>query len=152
MPKPQAAQAHEEKGARRLHTWKLHQMDWLQVHVAAEPGIMQGAVIQWFKRLREGDGIESLSHYPVRVRQHALADEEFAQMSAAMAIQPLAVCLRSAEFDLSSGLLLMRRCGHLPSLFPTLACSSSLNHRNFITNRMYLQIVCSGAGRVGSIR
>lgn len=65
---------------RRLHAWKLHQLGWTQVRIARALGVTQGAVSQWFKRFREGGGVEALRHHPAPGRQAALTDEQFAQI------------------------------------------------------------------------
>lgn len=41
---------------RRLRAWELHQEGWSQKKIAEALGVTQGAVSQWFRRVREGGG------------------------------------------------------------------------------------------------
>ena len=85
MSKAQANQANDWREARRIHAWELHRMGWSQLRIAEALGVTQGAVSQWFKRLRDGGGIEALHHHPAPGRQAALTDEQFAQIPALIA-------------------------------------------------------------------
>jgi transposase len=85
MPKTKAAPATEWRETRRFHAWELHQMGWSQQRIAESLGVTQGAVSQWFKRLRDGGGIEALRRHPAPGRQAALTDEQFAQIPALIA-------------------------------------------------------------------
>ena len=80
MSKAQVTQTNDWREIRRLHAWELHQMGWSQPRIAEALGVTQGAVSQWFKRFREGGGIEALRHHPAPGRQAALTDEQFAQI------------------------------------------------------------------------
>ncbi|MBI1282604.1 MAG: helix-turn-helix domain-containing protein [Anaerolineaceae bacterium] len=66
---------------RRLRAWELHQQGWSQAAIAAELGVTQGAVSQWLKRVREGDGgTASLRKNPVPGRRTALTAEQLSQL------------------------------------------------------------------------
>ena len=80
MPKAKAAQINDWREARRLHAWELHEMGWSQGRIAEALSVTQGAVSQWFKRFREGGGMEALRHHPAPGRQPALTNEQFAQI------------------------------------------------------------------------
>lgn len=47
---------------RRLRAWELHDQGWTGTRIAEALGVTQGAVSQWLKRAREGDGREALRH------------------------------------------------------------------------------------------
>jgi transposase len=85
MPRTQVARANDWRETRRLHAWELHEMGWSQQRIAEALGVTQGAVSQWFKRFRDGGGIEALRHQPAPGRQAALTDEQFAQIPALIA-------------------------------------------------------------------
>lgn len=80
MPKATPTPAHDWREARRLHAWELHEMGWSQQRIAKALGVTQGAVSQWFKRFRDGGGIEGLRHHPAPGRRAALTDEQFAHI------------------------------------------------------------------------
>jgi transposase len=84
MPKAKAILTNEWREARRFQAWELHELGWSQQRIAEALGVTQGAVSQWFKRLREG-GIEALRHHPAPGRQAALTNEQFAQIPALIA-------------------------------------------------------------------
>jgi len=65
---------------RRLRAWELHQEGWSQHQIAQALGITQGAVSQWFKRIREGGGPDALRHRPAPGRRAALTDEQLGQL------------------------------------------------------------------------
>jgi transposase len=79
---PKATPENEWREARRFYAWELHEMGWSQQRIAEAVGVTQGAVSQWFKRLRDGGGIEALRRHPAPGRQAALTDEQFAQIPA----------------------------------------------------------------------
>ncbi len=83
MPKAPSSVDWREK--RRLYAWELRQMGWSQRRIAEALGVTQGAVSQWFKRLRDGGSIEALRHRPAPGRQAALTDEQFAEIPALIA-------------------------------------------------------------------
>ena len=85
MPKANVMPTDAWREARRLHAWELHEMGWSQKRIAEALGVTQGAVSQWFKRFREGGGIEGLRHHPAPGRKAALTDEQFAQIPALIA-------------------------------------------------------------------
>ena len=85
MPRAKATSSNDWREARRLHAWELHQMGWSQPRIAEALGVTQGAVSQWFKRFRDGGGVEALRHHPAPGRQAALTDEQFAQIPALIA-------------------------------------------------------------------
>ena len=85
MSKAQVTQTNDWRETRRLHAWELHQMGWSQLRIAEALGVTQGAVSQWFKRFRDGGGIEALRHHPAPGRRAALTDEQFAQIPALIA-------------------------------------------------------------------
>lgn len=80
MPKAKATPAREWREARRFRAWELHEMGWSQQRIAEALGVTQGAVSQWFKRFREGGGIDALRRHPAPGRKAALTDEQFAQI------------------------------------------------------------------------
>lgn len=80
MPKAKAIPANEWREARRLHAWELHEMGWSQQRIAEALDVTQGAVSQWFRRYRDGGGIEALRRRPAPGRRAALTDEQFAQI------------------------------------------------------------------------
>lgn len=45
---------------RRLRAWELHQQGWSQHRIAEALGVTQGAVSQWFARVRQAGGTEGL--------------------------------------------------------------------------------------------
>jgi transposase len=66
---------------RRLRAWELHQQGWSQRQIAVELGVTQGAVSQWFKRVRERDrGIEALRYHPAPGRRTALTSDQLQQI------------------------------------------------------------------------
>jgi transposase len=66
---------------RRLQAWELHQQGWSQRQIAAELGVTQGAVSQWLKRVREGNGgVEALRHHPAPGRRTALTSDQLQQI------------------------------------------------------------------------
>lgn len=83
MPKAPSSVDWREK--RRLYAWELRQIGWSQRRIAEVLGVTQGAVSQWFKRLRDGGSIEALRHRPAPGRQAALTDEQFAEIPALIA-------------------------------------------------------------------
>ena len=70
---------------RRLRAWELHQLGWSQLQIAEALGVTQGAVSQWFKRCRDGGGIEALRRHPAPGRRTALTDEQLAEIPALIA-------------------------------------------------------------------
>ncbi len=65
---------------RRLRAWELQQ-GWSQSAIAAELGVTQGAVSQWLKRVREGNGdIEVLHHRSAPGRRTTLTSEQLSQL------------------------------------------------------------------------
>ena len=85
---PKVNSENEWREARRLRAWELHEMGWTQQQIAEELSVTQGAVSQWFKRFREGGGIEGLRHHPAPGRQSELTDEQLAQIPALIACGP----------------------------------------------------------------
>jgi transposase len=83
MARVQATQP-DDREARRLRAWELHQQGWSQTRIAEALGVTQGAVSQWVKRSREG-GVEALHHHDAPGRQASLTDEQFAQIPALIA-------------------------------------------------------------------
>lgn len=66
---------------RRLRAWELHQQGWSQQAIAAELGVTQGAVSQWLKRVRQGNGgTEALRHRPATGRRMSLTKEQLSQL------------------------------------------------------------------------
>jgi transposase len=45
---------------RRLRAWELHRQGWSQHRIAEALGVTQGAVSQWFARVRQMGGIDGL--------------------------------------------------------------------------------------------
>ena len=85
MPRAKAPLENDWREIRRLHAWELHQMGWSQLRIAEALGVTQGAVSQWFKRFRDGGGIEGLRRHPAPGRRAALTDEQLAQIPALIA-------------------------------------------------------------------
>lgn len=73
---------------RRLQAWKLHQQGWSQQKIAAELSVTQGAISQWLKRVREGNGVEALRRRPAPGRRSALTTEQFQQLPSLIARGP----------------------------------------------------------------
>lgn len=71
---------------RRLKAWELHQQGWSQSMIAKELDVTQGAVSQWLKRVREGNGnLAVLRHHPAPGRRTTLTVEQLSQLPALMA-------------------------------------------------------------------
>lgn len=85
MTKAHITQTQDWRENRRIHAWELHQMGWSQIRIAEALGVTQGAVSQWFKRFRDGGGIEALRRHSAPGRQPALTEEQFAQIPSLMA-------------------------------------------------------------------
>ncbi len=67
--------------ARRLKAWELHQLGWSQRQIAAELDVTQGAVSQWLKRVRQGDGgTEALRTRPAPGRRAMLSTGQLSQL------------------------------------------------------------------------
>ena len=50
---------HDWREARRFRAWELHLKGWTQAQIAEALGVTEGAVSQWFKKVRE-KGLQSL--------------------------------------------------------------------------------------------
>jgi transposase len=50
---------HDWREARRFRAWELHLKEWTQAQIAEALGVTEGAVSQWFKKVRE-KGLQSL--------------------------------------------------------------------------------------------
>ena len=65
-PKQSEQQPQLSRGAtdwlegRRLRAWELHEQGWSQGRIAQALGVTQGAVSQWFARVRQAGGVEGL--------------------------------------------------------------------------------------------
>lgn len=64
---------------RRMQVWKLHEQGWKQKDIATALGVTEGAVSQWFKKVRE-QGVEALKHQPPPGAQPKLGAEQRAQL------------------------------------------------------------------------
>lgn len=80
MPRVKNTQPTDWREMRRLKAWELHERGWSQRRIAQELGVTQGAVSQWFKRVREGNSIDALRHQPASGRQSQLTEAQFAQI------------------------------------------------------------------------
>lgn len=85
MPRSKNTQLIDWREKRRRHAWALHEQGWSQRRIAQELGVTQGAVSQWFKHVREGNGVEALRHHPAPGRQPQLTKAQFAQISGLVA-------------------------------------------------------------------
>ncbi len=65
--------------ARRMQAWKLHEAGWNQKDIAEALGVSQGAVSQWFKKVRTL-GVEALRHQPPPGAAPKLTKEQLAQV------------------------------------------------------------------------
>ena len=70
---------------RRLRAWELHQLGWSQRRIARELGVTQGAICQWFRRVREGGGLEALHRRAAPGRRGALTAAQLGQIPALLA-------------------------------------------------------------------
>ena len=70
--------------ARRLRAWELYEQGWKQKDIAAALGISEGAVSQWFKKVRT-QGVSALRHQPPPGRQAQLSPEQMAQLPTLLA-------------------------------------------------------------------
>ena len=70
---------------RRLRAWELHQQGWSQRQIATELGVTQGAVSQWLKRVREGNGVEALRRRPAPGRHPLLTVEQLDELPSLIA-------------------------------------------------------------------
>lgn len=64
---------------RRLRAWELHEQGWKQKDIADALGVTEGAVSQWFKKVRT-EGIESLRHHPASGPTAKMSAEQLAQL------------------------------------------------------------------------
>ncbi len=80
MPPNPTATSQDRRESRRLRAWELHLQGWSQRMIAAELGVTQGAISQWIKRVREGNGVEALLHHPATGRRTALTTEQLRQI------------------------------------------------------------------------
>lgn len=67
-----------------MRAWELHEQGWKQKDIATALGVSEGAVSQWFKKVRT-QGIEALRHQPPPGRQAQLSPEQMAQLPALLA-------------------------------------------------------------------
>ena len=67
---------------RRLRAWELKQQGWKQKDIAEALGVTPGAVSQWMKRAREGDGKEALYRRPAPGAPPRLSERQKAKIPA----------------------------------------------------------------------
>lgn len=84
MSKTLSATAVDWREGRRLRAWELLQQGWSQSEVAAALGVSPGAVSQWVRRVREGDGPEALRKRTAPGAQCRLSEEQQAQVLACL--------------------------------------------------------------------
>jgi transposase len=70
--------------ARRMRAWELHEMGWQQKDIATALGVTEGAVSQWFKKVRT-QGVEALRHQPPPGAQSKLTPAQRAQLPTELA-------------------------------------------------------------------
>jgi transposase len=66
---------------RRMQAWKLHEKGWKQKDIAEALGVSEGAVSQWFKKVKE-QGVEALQHKSPPGAPSKLNTEQQAQLPA----------------------------------------------------------------------
>src|SRR5215468_8151750 len=69
---------------RRMQAWKLHEKGWKQHEIAEALGVTEGAVSQWFKKVKE-QGVEALQHKSPPGSQPKLSKEQQAQLPSLLA-------------------------------------------------------------------
>jgi transposase len=67
---------------RRLRAWELHEAGWSGARIAEALGVTPGAVSQWLRRAREGEGREALRTRPRPGKRPRLTAEQRAQIPA----------------------------------------------------------------------
>jgi transposase len=65
---------------RRMQAWKLHEQGWKQKDIATALGVSEGAVSQWFKKVRI-EGVEALRHQPPPGAKPKLSPEQRGQLA-----------------------------------------------------------------------
>jgi transposase len=70
---------------RRMRAWELHEQGWKQKDIAAALGVSEGAVSQWFKKVKT-QGVQALRHQPPPGRQAQLSAGQMAQLPALLAL------------------------------------------------------------------
>jgi len=65
--------------ARRMRAWELHEAGWQQKDIAVALGVTEGAVSQWFKKVRT-QGVQALRHQPPPGAQPKLTKAQMTQL------------------------------------------------------------------------
>ena len=65
---------------RRLRAWELHQEGWSQRRIAEAVGVTQGAVSQWFIRVRKEGAVAGLGRHPAPGRVSVLTKAQLDQL------------------------------------------------------------------------
>jgi transposase len=67
-----------------MRAWELREQGWKQKDIAAALGVTEGAVSQWFKKVR-AQGVQALRHQPPPGAQPKLSPEQRAQLPTLLA-------------------------------------------------------------------
>lgn len=70
---------------RRLCAWQLREQGWKQKDIATVLGVTEGAVSQWFKKVKT-QGVEALRHQPPPGAQPKLSPQQRAQLPVLLAM------------------------------------------------------------------
>lgn len=80
-----SSQATDWREGRRLRGWELHEAGWSQSEIATALGVTSGAVSQWMRRAREGDGPEALRRRVAPGPESRLSEADQARLLACLA-------------------------------------------------------------------